>query len=140
MKPTMNTAVNTSTQSDTALILLGHGSRDPLWRGPIEALAARISLAAPDMAVCCAYLEWVTPDVVEAVQGLVAQGHTHIRLLPLFFGMGKHAREDLPALVQHLREQHPQLQLRVLASAGEQGAVLDLLARLALTSDPSPIS
>jgi sirohydrochlorin cobaltochelatase len=52
--------------------------------------------------------------------------------MPLFFGMGKHAREDMPALVQALRDQHPALDLQVMPSAGEQSEVLDLLASLAL--------
>jgi sirohydrochlorin cobaltochelatase len=66
------------------------------------------------------------------VEALVSQGHGRIRLMPLFFGMGKHAREDMPALVQALRDQHPALDLQVMPSAGEQSEVLDLLASLAL--------
>lgn len=118
--------------ADTAIVLLGHGSRDPLWRGPIESLAARVSELNPSMAVRCAYLEWATPTVPEAVDELLALGHVRIRLMPLFFGMGKHAREDLPQLAQDLKQRHPNLQLRVLPSAGEQSAVLDLLARVTL--------
>ena len=124
----------------TALVLLGHGSRDPLWRGPIENLAARISQRSPQMAVRCAYLEWSSPDVITAVEELIAQGHSRIRLLPLFFGMGKHAREDLPELVHTLRARHPALVLHVLPSAGEQTTVIELLAELALQEIPSPTS
>lgn len=116
----------------TAIVLIGHGSRDPLWRVPIETLAQRVSQRSPDMAVSCAYLEWATPDVQQAVEALVSQGHAHIRLMPLFFGMGKHAREDMPELVKALRDQHPGLELHVMPSAGEQSEVLDLLASLAL--------
>jgi sirohydrochlorin cobaltochelatase len=116
----------------TAIVLIGHGSRDPLWRVPIETLAQRVSQRSPGLAVCCAYLEWASPAVQEAVEALVSQGHGRIRLMPLFFGMGKHAREDMPALVQSLRDQHPGLDLQVMPSAGEQSEVLDLLASLAL--------
>ena len=116
----------------TALVLLGHGSRDPLWRGPIENLADRITRLAPDQTVRCAYLEWSEPDLTVAVKELISLGHTRIRLFPLFLGMGKHAREDLPELVQNLRDQHPSLELHVLPSAGEQPQVLDLLAQVAL--------
>jgi sirohydrochlorin cobaltochelatase len=116
----------------TALVLLGHGSRDPLWRGPIEHLANRISQLSPAVAVRCAYLEWSSPDMTTAVEELIALGHSRIRLLPLFFGMGKHAREDLPELVQTLRTRHPALELQVLPSAGEQSTVIELLAQLAL--------
>jgi sirohydrochlorin cobaltochelatase len=98
----------------------------------MQALAQRIRQASPGLEVQTAFLEWAEPDLPLAVASLLAQGHRRIRLLPLFFGMGKHAREDLPLLVDGLRERHPQLQLDVLPSAGEQEMVLDLLTRLAL--------
>ena len=135
-----NTTQDPHSLNDTALVLLGHGSRDPLWRGPMESLAARVSQQAPELAVRCAYLEWATPDVTQAVEELIGLGHTRIRLLPLFFGMGKHAREDLPELVKQLRESHPSLLLTVLPSAGEQSSVIDLLAHAALTLEPPPTS
>jgi sirohydrochlorin cobaltochelatase len=118
----------------TAIVLLGHGSRDPLWQVPIQNLAERIRSTHEGMAVSTAFLEWAEPDLLQAVGSLVAAGHRRIRLLPLFFGMGKHAREDLPQLVDTLTRQYPTLELEVLPSAGEQTQVLDLLARLALSN------
>lgn len=118
----------------TAIVLLGHGSRDPLWQVPIQNLAERIRSTHDGMTVSIAFLEWAEPDLLQAVGSLVAAGHRRIRLLPLFFGMGKHAREDLPQLVETLTHQHPALELEVLPSAGEQTQVLDLLARLAMAN------
>jgi sirohydrochlorin cobaltochelatase len=110
----------------TALILFAHGSRDPLWARPIEALAQRIRACAPDLTVACAYLELMAPDL------------QRIQILPVFFGMGRHAREDLPDLCEQLRQQHPQVLLEILPAVGEQVAVLDAIARSALTfADPS---
>jgi len=43
------------------IILLAHGSRDPLWRAPIEAVAERIRTSAPGTPVLCAYLELCAP-------------------------------------------------------------------------------
>ena len=128
----MTTPSTPLSPAPTAIVLIGHGSRDPLWRVPLETLAQRVSQRSPGMAVCCAYLEWASPEVQEAVEALVSQGHRRIRLMPLFFGMGKHAREDMPALVQALRDQYPDLELQVMPSAGELSEVLDLLASLAL--------
>ena len=45
------------------IILLGHGSRDPLWRRPIEAVAERLEQRHPGVAVSCAYLELEQPDL-----------------------------------------------------------------------------
>lgn len=114
------------------VILFAHGSRDPLWRGPIEAVAQQVLALSPDTPVACAYLELCAPDLPTAVQTLVAQGATRINVLPVFFGMGKHARDDLPALLQTLQQQHPQVQFKSLAAAGESPAITALLAQLAL--------
>ena len=132
--------VSTAVLSDTALVLVGHGSRDPLWRGPIESLAARVAQLSPGLSVRCAYLEWISPDVTQAVDELRSLGHIRIRLMPLFFGMGKHARDDLPTLAQALRDRYPELRLTVLMSAGEQAEVIEVLAQLALAPATQPTS
>ena len=55
-----------------------------------------------------------------------------LRLFPLFLGIGKHAREDLPLLVTQLREQYPQATFELMATAGSDARVTDLLADMAL--------
>ena len=69
-----------------------------------------------------------------AVADLLAAGATHIRVFPVFLGVGKHAREDLPALMQALRGAHPAVRFELLPSAGESPALTELLAELALGS------
>jgi sirohydrochlorin cobaltochelatase len=115
-----------------AIILFGHGSRDPLWRGPIEAVAARLAALQPGLLLCCAYLELDQPDLPAAVGQLVAQGATEVTVVPMFLGAGRHAREDLPVLAQALRHAHPKLRLSVQQPVGEDPRVLDLLAKIAL--------
>ena len=48
-------------------ILFAHGSRDPQWRLPIEAVAAQISNRQPSTQVRCAYLELCAPSLPDAV-------------------------------------------------------------------------
>jgi sirohydrochlorin cobaltochelatase len=48
--------------------------------------------------VRCAYLELTAPDL-PAVARLMAAGATGHAWCRMFLGTGKHAREDLPALV-----------------------------------------
>ena len=119
-----------------AVVLFAHGSRDPLWRAPIEAVADRVRQRSPGTPVTCAYLELCEPDLSAAIQSLAKQGVTCVRLLPVFFGMGRHAREDLPQLVQALQQEHPQMTLEVLPAAGEHPALTTLLADLALGTQP----
>ncbi|WP_439587280.1 sirohydrochlorin chelatase [Hydrogenophaga sp.] len=116
------------------VIVFAHGSRDPLWRQPVESVANQIARNAPDSPVSCAYLELCEPDLTTAARHVVAAGATEVRVLPLFFGMGKHAREDLPQLMAHLGHAHPGVRFEQLPPAGEDPRLTALLARIALES------
>jgi sirohydrochlorin cobaltochelatase len=115
-----------------AIVLFAHGSRDPHWHEPIAAVAQAIAERSPHTVVRCAYLELSTPSLPQAVETLVAQGTDAVRVFPLFLGMGKHAREDLPQLMQGLRQTHPQVRFELLPAAGQWTALTALLAELAL--------
>ncbi|OYD48873.1 sirohydrochlorin chelatase [Acidovorax kalamii] len=114
-----------------AIVLFSHGSRDPLWRAPIEAVAVRIATQHPSRPVACAYLELCVPSLAEATQQLVTQGATHITVVPMFLGTGKHAREDLPVLLQELHAAHPGVQFHVQAAIGEDPRMTALMADIA---------
>ena len=89
-----------------------------------------------------AYLELTEPQLPQAVAQAVALGHVHIRVLPMFLGVGKHLREDLPGLMAQLRLDHPQVQFDLQPAVGEQSAVLDALAQAAcvgLPGQPQPV-
>ena len=115
-----------------AIILFGHGSRDPLWRLPMETVAARLRTTQPDTPVRCAYLELDTPTLPEAAAEVVAQGATEVRIVPMFLGTGRHAREDLPKLLWQLQAEHPRVVFALQKSVGEDGRVIELIARIAL--------
>lgn len=113
------------------LILLAHGSRDALWRQPIEAVLHAVQHSGPTPLACCAYLEACEPDLPTAAQALIEAGATRLTVLPLFLGTGKHAREDIPRLVQDIRARHPQLRVDLQPAVGEHPRVTALLAELA---------
>jgi sirohydrochlorin cobaltochelatase len=138
--------------SAQGIILFAHGSRDPLWRGPIEAVAARIRADNPQLPVSCAYLELCEPSLPDAAAGMISglqftinsvalradsmpansPKTLKIRIIPMFLGMGKHAREDLPELAIALRAAHPQVDFEITATVGEDERVTRLLAQIAL--------
>jgi sirohydrochlorin cobaltochelatase len=117
-----------------AIILFGHGSRDALWHLPIQAVAERIRITSPMTTVTCAYLELTEPSLADATASLISTGVSDITILPMFLGVGRHAREDLPALIAALKLSHPSTVFQVQAAIGENPAVLDLLAQIALSS------
>ena len=66
----------------SSLILFAHGSRDPLWRDPLERLAAAVRAAMPDRNVECAYLELCAPSLPDVVKKMAEDGVQEIKILP----------------------------------------------------------
>lgn len=116
----------------SAIILFGHGSRDALWHLPIQAVAERIRATSPLTTVTCAYLELTEPSLANASAALIKDGVANITILPMFLGVGRHAREDLPALIAEVKQNHPEVVFQAQPAIGENSAVLDLLAKIAL--------
>ena len=114
-----------------AVVLLAHGSRDPLWRLPMEAVAQRLRASHPGMPVCCAYLELEQPDLAAGAEQLIADGVDELTIVPMFLGTGKHARDDLPLMVEALRPRYPGVRIELRPAIGEDARVLDLLALIA---------
>ncbi|MEJ7688371.1 MAG: CbiX/SirB N-terminal domain-containing protein [Variovorax sp.] len=118
--------------NQTGIVLFAHGSRDERWRAPVEAVAKRVAELDPSVRVVCAYLELVDPDLRAATATLAASCVVAVRIVPLFLGMGKHVREDVPLLLDELRSAHPAIAFTLAPAVGEEPDVIELLARVAL--------
>ncbi|HUR90668.1 MAG TPA: CbiX/SirB N-terminal domain-containing protein [Ramlibacter sp.] len=115
-----------------AIVLFGHGSRDPHWREPMDDVARRIRAGGAQVEVRCAFLDLEQPDLATAITELVEAGVDSIRVVPMFLGVGKHAREDLPRVVERCRKAHPTTPIELQPSVGENPRLLDLLAGIAI--------
>jgi sirohydrochlorin cobaltochelatase len=115
-----------------ATILFGHGSRDPIWRVPIDTVAQRMRAINPQCSVRCSFLELTEPDLASTTAELVALGVDSITIVPMFLGVGRHAREDLPVLVSELRRDYPKVEFLLQPSVGEDPRVVELLAQIAM--------
>lgn len=114
------------------VILFAHGSRDPQWRVPMEKVSGLTKRLDSSVEVACAYLELCQPDLEAAAAEMIASGVRHITILPMFLGVGKHAREDLPRLVQALQASSPQIHFALKRAVSEDPRLLSLLATMAL--------
>ena len=88
--------------------------------------------------MACAFLELTTPDLPTTVETLMMQGKTHLRIVPMFLGVGRHAREDLPQLVNDLVEAYPQVHFELVPSIGEHPAMTQLMAQIAANAPTNP--
>jgi sirohydrochlorin cobaltochelatase len=85
--------------------------------------------------VRCAFLELNSPDLQTSASELIDLGLQAITVVPLFLGVGKHAREDLPLLMTGLEQRYPHVVFNLQPSVGENPRMIDTLAQIALSRD-----
>ena len=119
-----------------AIVLFGHGSREAQWARPFEQLAATLSRKTT-ATVRTAYLELMKPSLGEAIAALASEGATSIRVVPLFLGMGGHARHDLPKLVAAATDRHAGVSIALDPPIGEQPSVIEAIAAAIVKADRS---
>ena len=107
----------------TGLILFAHGARAASWAVPFERLRDQTRARLPGCEVALAFLELMTPNLPDTVEGMLARGIDDITVVPVFLGQGGHLLRDLPALCDTIRAAHPGLALKVVGAIGEDPGV-----------------
>ena len=110
------------------LILFAHGARAASWAVPFERLREQTQARVPDCEVALAFLELMTPNLPDTVEGMLARGIDRITVVPVFLGQGGHLLRDLPALCESIRAAHPALTLDVVGAIGEDPGVQRAMA------------
>lgn len=78
-------------------------------------------------------MEMSTPDLAASADELVRIGISVITIVPMFLGIGKHAREDIPVLLARLIAAHPQVTFDLRPAIGEDAQIIELMARISLS-------
>ncbi|HRP66855.1 MAG TPA: CbiX/SirB N-terminal domain-containing protein [Thauera sp.] len=120
--------MNAAPQPTAAIVLFGHGARDPEWAGPMRRIREAI-LARPDApSVELAFLEFMTPTLPEAIAALATAGARKVAVVPIFLAQGGHLKRDLPVLLDTARAAHPHCEILLATAAGEAGPVVSAMA------------
>ncbi|MFT2112593.1 sirohydrochlorin chelatase [Marinomonas sp. 2405UD68-3] len=102
------------------VILLAHGSTDPLWKLPFEIIYEKIVSASPREKCSLAYMELSEPSLKSTINALDASVKK-VAVLPLFFSVGRHLRHDVPAMIKDL--QRDDLSIELLAPIGDDDRI-----------------
>ena len=85
---------------------------DPYQSG-LEAVAAQLRIKLGDGLFAVAYNEFCAPTLEESVEELIKSGATHITVTTTMFTPGgSHSEVEIPEILDHLRPQHPGVELR----------------------------
>jgi sirohydrochlorin cobaltochelatase len=120
------------------VLLFAHGARDPRWAEPFNEVARRVREREPATQVQLAFLEFMTPSLLDAGRALAQAGCTRVDVVPLFLGAGGHVRKDLPNLLAALAAERPDVQWRLQRAIGEIDSVIEAMAQAALAPSDEP--
>ena len=112
----------------TAILFFAHGSRDPQWRVPFDAILADFRGMHATKFAELAFLEFMQPDFATSVKALVAQDAMQIRVIPLFLAAGAHTRRDLTALIEQAQEIHIGVRFTVASPIGEIDSIRNAIS------------
>ena len=115
-----------------AILLFGHGARNPEWARPFHRIRDAILARAPATLVEPGFLELLRPSFDEGVDCLVRQGATEIVVVPIFMAAGSHVKKDLPRMAADAMDRHGGLVISLAEPVGEAEPVLAAMADYAL--------
>jgi sirohydrochlorin cobaltochelatase len=111
---------------NTALIVLGHGSRNPAATEQFMELVAQLRTRR-DEPVYPAFMELAEPSLDQAVEAAVGDGAVEIVVQPCFLFDGNHIRRDIPEMLAGFASAHPAVTFRFGRPLGPDARVVDIL-------------
>ncbi|MGC2411532.1 MAG: sirohydrochlorin chelatase [Stellaceae bacterium] len=115
--------------SETAVLLCGHGSRDPEAVGEFEeaaaAVRARLATLAPGNDFATGYLEFARPTIGEGLTALKARGARQILAIPGMLFAASHVKNDLPWEMNSFIATNPGIDVRLGRDLGIEPKLLE---------------
>jgi sirohydrochlorin cobaltochelatase len=112
---------------DPALLVVGHGSRDPRGAREFHELIALVRERNPALAVEGGFIELSRPPISECVTRLVEGGARRIAAVPLMLLAAGHAKDDVPATLVRENMRHPGLEFHYGRALGIRPELLSLM-------------
>jgi len=113
-------------QTNTPVVLAGHGSRREASNEQVRAVAAALE-SRLDERVAPAFIELEDPLVHERIAELAPEA-TAITVVPLSLFAAGHVKNDVPLVVQHARKRYPDVDFAYGSNLGARPELIELVA------------
>ena len=126
--------------SETAVLLCGHGSRDPEAIAEFELAAAALRPRLPQFDFATGYLEFTRPTIRDGLALLAARGARRILAVPGMLFAASHVKNDLPWEMNSFVADNPGVDVRLARDLGIDAKLLQAAAaRIAAAASDSSI-
>ncbi len=110
-----------------ALLIVGHGSRDPRGVREFHDLVGLVRRKNPSLAVEGGFIELSRPPISECVDRLAEGGTLNVAAVPLMLLAAGHAKDDIPATLVREKMSHPKLSFGYGRALGIRPELLELM-------------
>ena len=110
-----------------ALLIVGHGSRDPRGAKEFHELVEIARNNNPELHVEGGFIELSRPPISECVERLVEVGSRRISAVPLMLLAAGHAKDDIPATLVREKQSHPEVSFDYGRALGIRPELLELM-------------
>jgi sirohydrochlorin cobaltochelatase len=122
--------------TEAAVLLCGHGSRDPEAVAEFELAAAALRPRLPEFDFATGYLEFARPTIRDGLALLAGRGARRILAIPGMLFAATHVKNDLPWEMNSFIAENPAIDLRLGRDLGIDPKLLQAAAdRIAAAAD-----
>ncbi len=116
--------------SSRALIVIAHGSRSRAANEEFKQVLAKLDGGTLGYAhIEAAFLEAAAPSLNAVVECLSICPVDSIDVYPLFFNCGRHVSRDIPALIESIGGQYPDISLSLLPYFGSFNGLATVMSQ-----------
>ena len=94
---------------NTAIIIVDHGSKLAESNNTLEDIVDQFHSQSQYNIVEPAHMDLASPTIADAFNRCAHQNATHVIVFPFFLLPGRHVSEDIPRLVNHAAQSHPDI-------------------------------
>ena len=118
---------NGAAGGEPALLIVGHGSRDPRGATEFHKLVELVRERNPDLPVEGGFIELSRPPIGECVDRISDGGTRNVAAVPLMLLAAGHAKDDIPATLVREKIDHPEMTFRYGRALGVRPELLELM-------------
>lgn len=108
------------------IILIGHGSPKKSANN-LDVVAELLQRAIGASCVKTAYLQFVAPEIMDAIKESAREGATKIILHPFFLSSGMHVTKDIPDMIEEAQRLYPNVEFIYTEPLGIHPALVSVI-------------